>query len=354
MVIPVHADSDECLEMRKVSTQEFYCVSPDSVEKLYERGWGTPGKAWKDVCYEHTILQRPDSNCMMTSSDTTGLQPCLLPNPIPQSESCLQINDFPVTVDDCRDKYYFAYRPQIGSAYIDLLIYSERHCDLHPSAKVHGVDCLKSFLKHSDISKKYQHHLSERYFVYSYCLTGTEPDWDALGIFHIDPYPDTYSSGREWPEEHRGFIHDFFRILSPYCIESYDDGEPTHPMLTYVEQPCTFFHDSGINSTVLCPGLSDNSIIYTAQFVQDPVTSEYSCQYLLNPEIDCPGYEPHNGTHYYDIWFNDDTLRYSCTLVEHMDLDFDWIEDSVDQCPNKKEDYKRAQDGKHDGCPSAP
>lgn len=329
VMIPVYADSEECLTMRKTSTQEFYCVSPSSVEKLYERGWGTPGKAWGNICSEYTVLD-DDGICMI---QYRGIG-CQIPK---YQESCLQIDTRPTTTSDCLDKYYFAYRMQHNLEGIKFVIspsdYASKYCALYPDVEMHGKDCMQWWSNYQVISRESSDPLDELGFIHVICLKNKEPDWNAFGILHIEnPDLNTRWINIEWPIEASGFLDDLFSLVESFCRE----------------QSCIFSHQNGINSTIQCDDPINHGV-NTTQFVQDPITLEYSCQNLPNPDFDCPDYEYYNGTRYYDIWFDDGTLRYGCTLVKFVDSDRDGVNDDVDECLDLKEDdYSKTPDG----CPS--
>ncbi|RNJ79444.1 MAG: hypothetical protein D9C04_04835, partial [Nitrosopumilus sp. B06] len=300
--------------MRKASTQEFYCVFPDSVEKLYERDWGTPGKAWKDVCNTYTST----SDGCVDVGYTAFLDVCKHAD---SQNSCLAIDDKPKTISDCRDKYFFAYLVYFpledrGDP-ISIGEYATERCDLHPYAVMHGEYCQQWWDRYQEISKNDTHQISELGFIAGYCIEVEEPDWNSWGEFRTsDPKSDKVQNGEFGPID---------RYI--YFAAMWD----------CIEEPCYFLQQNGVNSTIQCEK-GWHHYVYTPQFVYDPQTQKYSCETMLHPWLDCPDYKHYNGTHYYDVWFDDNTLRYGCTLIEYIDFDRDGLEDEYDQCPDIKED----------------
>ena len=330
---PAHAEP-ECLMVRKASTQEFDCGFPGSVEKLYERGWGTPGKAGWNVCTEHTSAV---NGCIVRSHDYTAFDRCYWPV---MQDWCLPIRDLPTTVQDCKDKYYFAYLAQFSfsSHPVSFLTYSGDWCDLPRDAGLYGEDCQRWWDRHLELSGDASW---ERGFVVKYCLNGTEPDWDSWGTFYLPRESSNY-------DIFDGYLASFVDLAT-----------------SCKSRPCLFEH-GGANSTVQCPYAASHSPL-TAQFVRDPQTGAFSCELLPNPDFDCPDYKDYNGTHFYDFWFDDGAMRFTCDLVEFVDSDADGVSDDVDGCPGQKEDdyspyvgpldtdwTRWDRSAQHDGCPGFP
>ncbi|MDA7958645.1 MAG: plastocyanin/azurin family copper-binding protein [Nitrosopumilus sp.] len=307
-------ESADCVNVRKASTQEFHCVFPGSVKPLYERGWGTPGKAWWDVCNEHVSHS---GGCISMEHYTTPLDVCIGPD---HQLACIDLDYLPTTIPDCRDKYYFGYLADIGfDGNIwphDFATYAAERCDLPDTVDAYGGDCVRWWYRYGELSSG--GGLDEAEFVHRYCIDGNEPDWSSWGTLHFTLTTKDLKK--------TGLLDDLTLIWLAYCTEY---------------SPC-FFEQNGSNSTLACA--QEHRSVYdsvVSRLMRDPDAGGYSCELAPNPLLKCPGFTfEFNGTDYFDIWFDDDAMGFACTHSEFEDMDGDLINDRHDECPGLLEDYE--------------
>ena len=210
-VAAAHAAPD-CVMMRKATTQEFYCVFPDSVPELYERGWGTPGKAWADVCVEYTMLRPLSPDCIPRPS-WLALDVCVVP---PEVDPCIHVEARPVTARDCLDMYTFGYIRVTDLRYrMDIQEYAGMFCDLLDDAGSHGEECRRWWQMYLGLAEDHPESMSEGRFISVFCLESIEPDWDSWGSLVIGGH-DSLGEGLWGP------LQAFSRLAFQLCHEALD------------------------------------------------------------------------------------------------------------------------------------
>lgn len=124
--------------LQKAAGGDRICVFEESVAPLTDRGYANLGEAWAKVCNKYTQAVMTEGWTVEESAyceiSASPLDACRAPNNLP---GCLEIDIRPKTIQDCRDKYEFGYKTNVGdiltgqpiSAY-HLPAYASILCDL--------------------------------------------------------------------------------------------------------------------------------------------------------------------------------------------------------------------------------
>lgn len=235
--------------MYKSTTLSPVCVFSASIAKLYDRGWGILGSSWGSV--NSRYITHDEYGCLInTSLDDVCTY---APRSNPSFKTELNVDIMPKTIPECIDKYYHGYLklfPQYNEP-VDLTGYAKSKCDLYKNTFQHEQPCHSNWLKYLDISKNDLKKIeNQSEFVRYYCLTDKYPDWSSWGCYS---HP---ASDRKFC----GPASNFYRSMALKCQN----------------EPCTFEHYNGINSTISCPKVLDGTYAYISSF--NSTTNNYDCK----------------------------------------------------------------------------
>lgn len=198
---------------------------------------------WLDVC----------------TKDLTEYNGCLYDNRLEdscswigtESASCTSTNYKPADLTICYDKYD-AYKQKLWGEYdpVSIVGYAYHFCNLPDDPAALYDDCGVWWDRYQEISKNDLTKKSEKQFINQYCIPYSEPDWESWGCFS---YPET-------DKEFCGPVTNFPRSMALKCQN----------------EPCTFNHYNGINSTVKCPQASIGTYGHIITF--NTTTKNYDCR----------------------------------------------------------------------------
>jgi len=101
--------------LQKAAGGDRICVFEESVAPLVDRGYANLGEAWAKVCNKYTQAAMTEGwtreELAYCEISTSPLDVCRAPNNLP---GCLEIDIRPKTIRDCRDKYEFGYKTNVG------------------------------------------------------------------------------------------------------------------------------------------------------------------------------------------------------------------------------------------------
>jgi len=124
--------------LQKAASGDRICVFEESAADLIDRGYANLGEAWAKVCNKYTQAVMTEEwtggESAYCEISTSPLDVCRAPNNLP---GCLEIDIRPKTIQDCKDKYEFGYKTNVGDVLMDQPIsayhlpnYASILCDL--------------------------------------------------------------------------------------------------------------------------------------------------------------------------------------------------------------------------------